>query len=103
MIRIGTDRTNFVERFIGSLRRECLNHVIVLLEGHLKRIVEDYLDDYHDCRKHLVLDRNVIKPSEPITREKLELSFPSQGWAAARMDRVESSVFPKNRAIRSRP
>ena len=48
----------YVERFIGSVRRECLNHVIVLSEKHLTRIVQDYVDYYHDCRTHLPLDRN---------------------------------------------
>ena len=52
----------YVERFIGSIRRECLNHVIVLSEQHLKRIVQDYLDYYHDCRTHLSLDRNAPNP-----------------------------------------
>ena len=59
----------FVERFIGSLRRECLNHVIVLSEDHLKRIVEDYLDYYHNCRTHLSLHRNSPNPREPVARD----------------------------------
>ena len=48
----------YVERVIGSIRRECLDHVIILSEQHLKRILQDYLDYYHDCRTHLSLDRN---------------------------------------------
>ena len=59
----------FVERFIGSLRRECLNHVIVLSESHLKRIVEDYLDYYHNCRTHLSLHRNAPNPKEQVARD----------------------------------
>ena len=34
----------YVERVIGSIRRECLDHVIVLNEQHLKRILRDYFD-----------------------------------------------------------
>src|SRR5262249_38297215 len=37
----------FVERWIGTLRRECLNHVIVLNEAHLKRIFTSFLEYYH--------------------------------------------------------
>ncbi len=48
----------FSERVIGSLRREILNHVIVLGENHLRRIVSGYLNYYHEVRPHLSLDRN---------------------------------------------
>jgi transposase InsO family protein len=46
----------FAERVIGSIRRECLDHVIVLFETYLKRILEDYLGYYHRWRTHLSLD-----------------------------------------------
>jgi transposase InsO family protein len=52
----------FVERFIGSLRRECLDHVILLSERHLHRIVSAYLEYYHTSRAHLSLDRNAPVP-----------------------------------------
>ena len=45
----------FVERLIGTLRRDCLNHIIVVNERHLRRIVARYLDYYHDWRTHLSL------------------------------------------------
>jgi len=48
----------YCERMIGSIRRECLNHAIVLNERHLQRILSDYLDYYHNSRPHLSLDRN---------------------------------------------
>ena len=48
----------YVEPLIGSIRRECLDHVIVLSELHLKRILQDYLDYYHHSRTHLSLERN---------------------------------------------
>ena len=37
----------YCERVIGSIRRECLDHVIILSEGHLRRILTDYFDYYH--------------------------------------------------------
>jgi putative transposase len=40
----------YVERFIGSLRRECLNHSIIINERHLHRIVAAYLNYYHRAR-----------------------------------------------------
>jgi putative transposase len=54
----------YVERLIGTIRRECLNHVIVLNESHLKRILGDYLDYYHVSRPHQALDDNAPLPRE---------------------------------------
>ncbi len=47
---------------IGSLRREILDHVIVLGENHLRRIVSDYLTYYHEIRPHQSLDQNAPIP-----------------------------------------
>ncbi len=57
----------FVERIIGSIRRECLHHVIVLDERHLRRILREYVDYYHSCRTHLSLQKDapVSRPVEP--------------------------------------
>jgi len=46
----------YAERVIGSIRRECLNHVIVLNEKHLKRILKTYFSYYHQWRTHYSLD-----------------------------------------------
>ena len=54
----------YCERVIGSIRRECLNQVIVLSEGHLKRILASYLEYYHGSRPHLSLNRNSPTPRE---------------------------------------
>jgi putative transposase len=48
----------FAERLIGSIRRECLNHVLVLGERHLRRILGRYFDYYHRARTHLSLDKD---------------------------------------------
>jgi transposase InsO family protein len=48
----------FVERLVGSIRRECLNHVIVLHEQHLRRRLTDYLSYYHQHRTHGSLDED---------------------------------------------
>jgi putative transposase len=52
----------FVERLIGTLRRDCLDHVIVLNERHLRRILARYLDYYHRWRTHLSLRMDAPSP-----------------------------------------
>jgi len=48
----------FVERLIGSIRRECLNHVLVLGERHLRRVLIRYFIYYHQARTHLALEKD---------------------------------------------
>jgi len=50
------------ERVIGSIRRECLDHIIVLGESHLRRILRSYLEYYHGSRTHLSLEKDCPKP-----------------------------------------
>ena len=45
----------YTERLVGSIRRECLDHVIVLGECHLGRILKGYFAYYHKSRMHLSL------------------------------------------------
>ncbi len=52
----------YAERVIGSIRRECLDHVIVLNERHLRRILSSYLDYYHRSRTHLSLEKDCPEP-----------------------------------------
>ena len=52
----------YVERLIGSIRRECLDHVIVFGEAHLRRILSRYFDYYHNSRTHGALDDNAPCP-----------------------------------------
>ncbi len=54
----------FAERLIGSVRRECLDHVIVLNRKHLRRILKSYFDYYHRSRTHLALEKDA-----PVERE----------------------------------
>jgi len=61
----------YVERLIGSIRRECLNHVIVLNERHLRRILTSYFAYYHESRAHLSLECNA-----PVPRR---IEHPSEG------------------------
>ncbi len=52
------------ERLIGSIRRECLDHVIVLNDAHLIRILTKYFNYYHCSRPHQSLDGNSPEPRE---------------------------------------
>jgi putative transposase len=57
----------FAERLIGSIRRDCLDHVIVLSERHLCRILTRYFAYYHHTRTHLSLTKDAPdgRPVEP--------------------------------------
>ncbi len=70
----------FCERIIGSIRRDCLDHVIVLNETHLYRILTEYFDYYHNSRCHLSLDRNSPTPRkvEPPSRGEV-VAIPQVG------------------------
>ena len=48
----------YCERVIGTLGRDCLDHVVVLGEQHLRRILRKYLEYYHGSRTHLSLDKD---------------------------------------------
>ena len=54
----------YCERVIGSIRLECLDHMIILNEDHLRRILKSYFQYYHNSRAHLSLDRNSPSPRE---------------------------------------
>jgi transposase InsO family protein len=69
----------YVERLVGSIRRECLDHVIVLNEAHLRRILLQYFAYYHEDRTHLSLERNA-----PIPRQ-IEARNPGRVVAAPRV------------------
>jgi hypothetical protein len=47
-----------VERLIGSIRRECLDHMIVFGEAHLRRIVGAYTAYYNEARTHRSLNKD---------------------------------------------
>jgi putative transposase len=55
-------QTPFVERLIGSIRRECLDHVIVLHERHLRRLLTEYFRYDHHWRTHRALAMDCPRP-----------------------------------------
>jgi transposase InsO family protein len=50
-------QNGYAERLIGSIRRECLNHFVILSKRHLKRTLTAYFRYYHRTRTHLALDK----------------------------------------------
>lgn len=60
----------YAERLIGSIRRECLDHVIVLGERHLRRVLARYMSYYHGARTHLSLEKDSPTPDAFRRRRK---------------------------------
>ena len=52
----------YVERVIGSIRRECLDHMVIFNERHLRRVLSSYVDYYQGTRTHLSLDKDCPDP-----------------------------------------
>jgi transposase InsO family protein len=60
-------QNGFAERLIGSIRRECVDHIIVLGEAHLRRILKSYADYYNGVRTHRSLNKDA-PVSRPVQR-----------------------------------
>ena len=54
----------FVERVIGSIRRECLDQVLILNAAHLRRLLRAYVAYYNTVRPHQALDNNSPQPRD---------------------------------------
>jgi len=79
----------YVERVIRTLRRDLLDHVIVVDERHLRRLLREYLDCYyHPPRTHLSLgkDAPIRRPVQPPSMGKVA-SFPVLGGLHHRHER----------------
>jgi transposase InsO family protein len=71
-------QNGFAERLIGSIRRECVDHFIVLGEAHLRRILRSYARYYNDIRTHRSLDKDA-PVSRPVQRTGVINSNPILG------------------------
>jgi putative transposase len=78
----------FAERLIGSLRRECLDHVIILSQRHLRRVLARYVSYYHQSRTHLSLAKDAPTPRrvQDITEGDV-MAFPEVGGLHHRYER----------------
>src|SRR6266851_9572725 len=71
----------YVERVLGSIRRECLDHMVIFNERHLRRVLSSYVDYYQGTRTHLSLDKDCPDP-RPIMHAGSERWSPSRKSAA---------------------
>jgi putative transposase len=70
----------FCARFLGSLRRECLDYMLILSERHLRHIVSDYVTYFNQARPHQGIDQRIpCDPPFPYHPEGEVLSFPVLG------------------------
>src|SRR4029077_12644198 len=78
----------YAECVIGSIRRECLDHAIVLGEWHPRRLLTSYLSYYHGARTHLALAKDAPTPRrvQPPTEGRV-LAFPEVGGLNHRSQR----------------
>ena len=77
----------YAERLIGSIRRECLNHYIILNARHLKRTLSSYFHYYHRSRTHLSLDKQCPFPREVLKVGKI-VAIPQLGGLHHRYERI---------------
>lgn len=77
----------YAERLIGSIRRECLNHFVVLNARHLKKTLALYFRYYHGSRTHLGLGKQCPFPRQVLTTGRI-LEIPQVGGLHHRYERV---------------
>ncbi len=78
-----------VERVIGSIRRECLDHLVIFNESHLRRVLSSYVDYYQRTRTHLSLNKD-CPDSRPIMprRTGKVIAIPQVGGLHHRYERL---------------
>ena len=83
------EQNPYVERLIGSVKLECLDHLIILNERHLRRILGTYLDYYHGSRTHLSLGKDTPdgRPVQPSGSGRV-VSLPKFGGRHHRYERL---------------
>jgi putative transposase len=78
----------YCERMVGSIRRECLDHIIILSERRLRRILKSYFDYYERSRTHLALEKDtpMPRPIQPPALGKV-IGIPEVGGLHHRYER----------------
>jgi putative transposase len=82
-------QNSVIERFIGSVRRECLDHVIILTAAGLQRLLTRYVEYYERSRTHLALDKDT-PDSRPISTSAAGriIAIPQVGGLHHRYERI---------------
>jgi hypothetical protein len=89
----------FVERLIGSIRRDVLNHVVVLGERHLHRVLKSYFAYYHGARCHMALDGDAREHRDvqpPVMGKVIELPEAGGSIQATAAPRGSSTSTGRN-------
>jgi len=82
-------QNGIAERFVGNCRRDWLDHVIVLKERHLKRLMTEYIRYYHEDRTHLGLEKQTPgcrKPTGSVPDMRKVIAMPRLGGLHHRYD-----------------
>jgi transposase InsO family protein len=77
----------YAERLIGSIRRECLNHFVILSAKHLKKTLSSYFQYYHSSRTHLGLGKQSPFPRQVLSVGKI-VAIPQLGGLHHRYERL---------------
>jgi transposase InsO family protein len=67
-------QNGIAERWVGSVRRELLDHVVVFSEAHLRRLLRDYASYYHDDRTHLGLGKQTPASRQAVEQRSLPVA-----------------------------
>jgi putative transposase len=57
---------SFAERFVGTARRELLDHLLIFGQSHLEHVLREFIEHYHEQRPHQGLEQRVPRPREPM-------------------------------------
>jgi putative transposase len=74
---------------IGSIRRDCLDHIVIFNERHLRRVLSSYIDNYHGTRAHLSLAKDCpdSRPIQPRSVGRV-VAIPKLGGLHHRYERL---------------
>ena len=71
------------ERLLGSVRRECLDHIFIISEAHLRRVLKAYVEYFNRSRPHQGINQRVPEPKETVGRSvggpRKVIAFPVLG------------------------
>src|SRR5262245_28457460 len=89
----------YVERLIGTLRRDCLDHILIFGEQHLRRVLTSYSLYYNEARTHLGLGKDTpLRTSHPTIRDHHRHAHPVRIASPLRAD----MIFEKDSRISAR-
>jgi putative transposase len=82
----------YCERLLGSIRRECLDHILVLSEAHLYRIVKEYVNYYNSMRPHQGIGQSIPNVAESPVQVRV-LAVQERSWDSDGADRAGGKVI----------